>query len=247
MVNDYTFGKNWANPKDPRAMDDITPTFITAQTLPPVPVNDTFYCKSLSAVAANLVRIGHMFRDAKKIGSTPEERRLTALYGIGVGAPGLFLNLYGSEKFPGGQVTEFRNDVICQAFNSNNFKLAKADIEFFESHPPTDDKDNVNKLQEIYQAGLDIYRAYGKCQIAAKRELPSNGIQDMVSFLNKFPAQLSERTAPLDRHQSRAEERKVTQLNAFKTRQKTEAWGKPQSYRTHIKEFTFVDTKKVIN
>ena len=172
FVNDYTYGKNWANPRDRRAQEDITPTFITAQTLPPVPVNDTFYCKSLSACAANLVRIGHMFRDAKASGTTPEERRLTALYGIGLGAPGLFLNLYGSEKFPGGQVTEFRNDVICKerfylfikfkhckhkkknlkkAFDTNNFQLALADIQCFESHPPTADRDNVERLQEIYQ------------------------------------------------------------------------------------------------
>ena len=138
FVNTYTLSKNWSNNFDKSAPLDFTPTFITAQTLPPVPVNDTFLCSSLSANAANMARLSQMFGDIQKIeGISVEEKRSMSLFGIGLGAPGLFLGLYGSEKFPGGQVVEYRNDLICQAFRDNNFEVAIEEIEFFEQRPPS--------------------------------------------------------------------------------------------------------------
>ena len=138
FINTYTLSKNWSNSADKSGLLDYTPTFITAQTLPPIPVNSTFLCSSLSANAANLARLSQMFGDIQKMdGVTVEEKRSMSLFGIGIGSPGLFLGLYGSEKFPGGQVAEYRNDVICQAFRDNNFEVAQEEIEFFEGKPPS--------------------------------------------------------------------------------------------------------------
>ena len=119
------------------------------------------------------------------------------------------------------------------------------DIECFESHPPTADRDNVERRQEIYQAGLDIYRTYGKYQLAARREIPANGIQDASVFFSKFPGQLSEKDCPLAKAEDKGMTPKSNQLNAFKVKQKSDAWGRQQSYKTHIREFAFIDTRKV--
>ena len=119
------------------------------------------------------------------------------------------------------------------------------DIECFESHPPTADRDNVERRQEIYQAGLDIHRTYGKYQLAARREIPMYGIQEASVFFNKFPGQLSEKDCPLEQAEKRGTFSKFNQLNAFKTKQKSDAWGRPQNYKTHIREFAFIDTRKV--
>ena len=62
---------------------------------------------------------------------TDEEKRLNALVGVGIGAPGLFLGLYGSSDFRGGQVMEYRNDLICKAISSGDYERANQEIENF--------------------------------------------------------------------------------------------------------------------
>ena len=51
--------------------------------------------------------------------------------GVGLGAPGLFLGLYGSAQYPGGQTMEYRNALICRAFGDNRKELAEEEIQNF--------------------------------------------------------------------------------------------------------------------
>ena len=55
---------------------------------------------------------------------------------MGLGAPGQFLGLYGSTQFPGGQMMEYRNQLICKAFGDNENELAMGEIENFYSEMP---------------------------------------------------------------------------------------------------------------
>ena len=48
--------------------------------------------------------------------------------GVGLGAPGQFLGLYGSMQFPGGQMMEYRNELICKAFGDNEREMAENEI-----------------------------------------------------------------------------------------------------------------------
>ena len=50
---------------------------------------------------------------------------------MGIGAPGYFLGLYGSTKFPGGQMMEYRNELICKAFGENDKTMAENEIQNF--------------------------------------------------------------------------------------------------------------------
>ena len=82
--------------------------------------------------------------------------------------------------------------------------------------------------------------------MASTVEIPENGITDINEWLEKFPAQLSEKTMPLPSSQV-TRPPIFNQLTNFKLAKKTETQisGRSQTYRTHITDFQFVDTKKV--
>ena len=56
--------------------------------------------------------------------------------GVGLGAPGHYLGLYGSTQFPGGQMMEYRNQLICKAFGDNDSAMAIEEIENFYFEMP---------------------------------------------------------------------------------------------------------------
>ena len=129
----YAMMENFFNPSDKAS---LVPNFKTKVTLPPVPDCENFKCSALAANAEDIVRASKLMTIEEETEGSEEDQRQNALIGVGIGAPGLFLGLYGSSEFPGGQVMEYRNDIICRAFSSGDYDQANLEIENFFPHLP---------------------------------------------------------------------------------------------------------------
>ena len=153
-VDTFTYGENYANSKDPRKSEQDTPIICTKHTLPIIPVDEEYKCSTLSANAENIARASQLFYEIKvDFDSRAEEGwiqmekdeklRQAQLVGVGIGSAGLMLGLYGSGNFKGGQMMEARNDMICEAFDTQDDTKIREQLPEFTLNAPQGNKNNI--------------------------------------------------------------------------------------------------------
>ena len=78
----YTMVTNHFNPKnDPLGPETQVPSFVTAQTLPPIPGDEKFKCSSLAANAEDIVRACYLINLDTGYNAIEERDRLDSLIG----------------------------------------------------------------------------------------------------------------------------------------------------------------------
>lgn len=236
----YTMMRNWFIPADPEVEHEEIPTFVTAHTYPPIPENLEFKCSSLAANAEDFVRASALITIDCESDGTDEENRLHALIGVGVGAPGQFLGLYGSANFPGGQTMEYRNELVCKAFGDNEKDTAEEEIENFFFNMPQGNAENVAKQIEAHKAALEIYKLCLGTYQAAKLEV--TGIDNLRSFDLKYPYHFSDSTDPVTKYSPLYSNVVVNKSATTKRQESTTGPVSPQA-KAYLENKKFIDTK----
>ena len=77
----YVLIPNWFNTSDPKGPEGEVPSFTTAKTYPPIPINTNFRCGSLAANAEDLVRASELINTEIEPTLSEEENRLNSLIG----------------------------------------------------------------------------------------------------------------------------------------------------------------------
>ena len=111
--------------------------------------------------------------------------------GTAVFSPGIWVDVYGTDKFPGQQAFELRNYLITEAMEKKNFERVLKEggceeVEGFQTSYPaaTDNKATTNR--RIYLDQVEIGKFYENEYKAIHVNI-KNGLSSYASVKEKYP------------------------------------------------------------
>ena len=135
-------------------------------------------------------------------------------------SPGIWMDVYGTEKFPGQQAFELRNFLITEALEKKNFERVLKEggceeVEGFQTSYPaaTDNKATTNR--RIYLDQVEIGKFYENEYKAIHINI-KYGLSSYASVKEKYPMALSSIDKPMKAEESAYQNDTPDQQNLIK-------------------------------
>ena len=128
----------------------------------------------------------------------PESRKLFEELNLGVGnlSPGHFLDLYGTNDWPGSMFQELRDWLVVEARETGNHNGALAEITDYQQNPPNSRDNNQNVAQMLWDRQEQIYR-YNVANYKAVQSTAMYGLVNLSEVNAKFPGTLTDIERPI--------------------------------------------------
>ena len=140
--------------------------------------------------------------------------------GVGVWAPGIWSDVYGTEKFPGQQTIELRNYLVTEAMEKKDFSRVTEEggveeIEGFQTtYPPATDN-QANLHRRVYLDQVEIGKFYEN-EFKAIQVNIKYGLSTYGSVKEKYPMALSSIDKPMNQEIEYAEKTTPDQVDLVK-------------------------------
>ena len=128
----------------------------------------------------------------------PESRDLFRELNLGVGAlsPGHFIDLYGSEDWPGAMFQELRDWCIVEARETGNHQEAENTINDYQANPPNSRDNNQARARKNWERQEQIYR-FNVEHYKAVQKTSMFGLNNLTEVKDKFPGTLTDVELPI--------------------------------------------------